>query len=350
MLQLPGTPNQVLRSGALTIVAAAGVAMFPARASAQMPRIGIIDVYGTHKTTPQQIRDALGISVGDSLTSLTLLQVPARLADLPGVASASVDPVCCEDGKTMLYVGVIEDGAPTLELRAAPNGASRLTPDVIQAGTAFGEANMRAVMRGFMKEDVSQGHSLLADSAARMIQLQFVGLAAKHLDTLRKVLRTSSDGDHRAFAAQVLAYYSNKQAIVGDLVYAMRDADADVRNNATRALWVIAMYSQQHPELKINVPYEPFIDLLNSLSWTDRNKSSLALMQLTESRNPALLAALKARAFDSIVDIAQWTNPGHSMAGVFMLGRMAGIPDPDIYAMFERGERDKIIEAARKAK
>jgi hypothetical protein len=350
MLQLPGTPNQVFRSGALTIVAVAGLAMVPARADAQMPRIGIIDVYGTHKTTPQQIRDALGISIGDSLTSLTLLQVPAKLADLPGVASASVDPVCCEDGKTMLYVGVIEDGAPTLELRAAPNGASRLTPDVVQAGTAFGEAHMRAIMRGFMKEDVSQGHSLMADSAARMIQLQFVGLAAKHVDTLRQVLRTSSDRDHRAFAAQVLAYYTNKQAIVGDLVYAMRDANADVRNNATRALWVIAMYSQQHPELKINVPYEPFIDLLNSLSWTDRNKSSLALMQLTESRNPALLAALKARAFDSIVDIAQWTNPGHSMAGVFMLGRMAGIPDPDINAMFERGERDKIIEAARKAK
>ena len=63
MLQLPGTPNQVFRSGVLTIVAAAGLAMFPARADAQMPRIGIIDVYGTHKTTPQQIRDALGISI-----------------------------------------------------------------------------------------------------------------------------------------------------------------------------------------------------------------------------------------------------------------------------------------------
>jgi hypothetical protein len=148
----------------------------------------------------------------------------------------------------------------------------------------------------------------------------------------------------------VLAYYTNKQAIVGDLVYGMRDANADVRNNATRALWVIAMYAQQHPELKITVPYEPFIDLLNSLSWTDRNKSSLALMQLTESRNPTLLAALKTRAFDSLVDIAQWTNPGHSMAGVMILGRIAGIPDPEIYAMFERGERDKIIEAARKAK
>jgi HEAT repeats len=209
---------------------------------------------------------------------------------------------------------------------------------------------MRAVMRGFAKEDVSQGHSLMADSAARMIQLQFVGLAAKYQDSLRNVLHTSGDADHRAFAAEVLAYSANKQSIVGDLVYAMRDPASDVRNNATRALALIAMYAQQHPELKIKVPYDPFIDLLNSLAWTDRNKSSLALMQLTESRDPALLAALKARAFDSIVDIAQWTNPGHAMAGIFMLGRMAGMPDRDIIATFERGERDKIIDAARKVR
>jgi hypothetical protein len=350
MLQLPGTPYRVVRSGALAIVAATGFAMLPVRSGAQMPRVGIIDVYGTHKTSAKQVRDALGINVGDTLTGMSLLMVPSKLADLPGVASASVDPVCCEQGKTMLYVGIIEDGAPVLELRAAPNGASRLTPDVIQAGTAFGEAEMRAVTRGFMKEDLSQGHSLMADSASRLIQLQFVELAAKHLDTLRNVLRTSSDGDHRAFAAQVLAYYTNKQAIVPDLVYGMRDANADVRNNATRALWVIASYGQQHPELKIKVPYEPFIDLLNSLAWTDRNKSSLALMQLTESRNPTMLAALKTRAFDSLVDIAEWTNPGHSMAGVVILGRIAGIPDPEIYAMFDRGDRDKIVEAARKAK
>ena len=351
---LPETPNRVVRSGvhtAITVITAGLLTAFAGRpGAAQMPRVGIIDLYGLHKTSPQQVRDALGINVGDSLTGIMLLQVPAKLASLPGVASASIDPVCCEDGKTMLYVGVAEDSVPTVDLHAPPNGASRLTEDVMAGGTAFAQAQQRAIMRGFMKEDVSQGHSLMADSAARMIQLQFVTLAAKHLDTLRKVLRTSGDADHRAFAAEVLAYNANKQAIVGDLVYAMRDPDRDVRNTATRALWVIAMYSQQHPELKINVPYEPFIDLLNSLAWTDRNKSSLALMQLTESRNPALLAALKARAFDSIVDIARWTNPGHSMAGVVILGRIAGISDPDIYAMFERGERDKIIDAARKAK
>lgn len=248
----------------------------------------------------------------------------------------------------MLYVGVSEEGAPALELRPSPNGASRLPIDVLVAGEQFADAQMRAVMRGFVKEDISQGHSLMADTAVRAVQLQFVTLAAKHIDSLRKVLRTSSDRDHRALAAEMIAYAANKQSVVADLVYAMRDPASDVRNNATRALAIIALYGQQHPELKLKVPYEPFIDLLNSLTWTDRNKASLALLALTEGRDAALLAALRARAFDSIVDIAQWSNPGHAMAGIVMLGRMAGIADPEIYAMFERGDRDKIIEAARK--
>jgi hypothetical protein len=332
---------------ALSLLSVTSVSI-PGAAYAQLPRVGIIDLYGLHKITASQVREALGVAVGDSLTAMAMFEVPSRLAGIPGVASASIDPVCCEDGKTMLYVGVSEDGAPTLELRAPPTGASRLPMDVMVAGEQFANAHERAVMRGFVKEDVSQGHSLMADSAARMIQLSFIPLAAKHLDTLRKVLRTSSDPDHRAFAAEVLGYAANKQSVVPDLVYAMRDHSPDVRNNATRALALIAMFGQQHPELKITVPYEPFVDLLNSLAWTDRNKASLALMGLTESRNPALLAALKARAFDSIVEIARWSNPGHAMAGIFMLGRMAGIADPEIYAMYERGERDKIIEAARK--
>jgi len=347
MLRLSRTPVHLTRS---IIVGALAFAAFASTGRAQLPRVGIIDFYGLRKTTPAQVREALGINVGDSLTALAMFQVPARLAALPGVESAALDPVCCEDGKTMLYVGVAEEGAPVLQVRAAPNGASRLPEDVIQAGEAFGEAYTRAIMRGLSKEDVSQGHSLMADSATRMIQLHFVELAAKHLDSLRNVLRTSSDADHRAFAAQVLAYSANKPSIVPDLVYAMRDPSSDVRNNATRALALIALYGQQHPELKITVPYEPFIDLLNSLAWTDRNKSSLALMQLTAGRDPALLAALKTRAFDAIVDVAQWTNPGHSMAGILILGRMAGMSDPDIIATFERGERDKIIDAARKTR
>lgn len=334
-------------------IAAVLIGVFPtlaamAPAAAQLPPVGSIDVYGLRKTSAAQVREALGIAVGDSLSSIGMMMAPGRLAALPGVSSAALDPVCCEGGKTMLYVGIAEDGAPAVEFRAPPNGTSRLAADVVAAGEAFAEAHMRAVMRGVTGEDVSQGHSLMADSAARAIQLRFVEFAARDLDSLRAVLRTSGDADHRALAAAVLGYAADKKAVVPDLVYAMRDPSGDVRNNATRALALIGMLAQRRPELGIRVPYEPFIDLLNSIAWTDRNKASLALLALSEGRDPALLAALETRAFDALVDIARWTNPGHSFAGVFMLGRIAGIPDAEIYAMFERGEKEKVIEAAKK--
>ena len=139
---------------ALSLLPVAAVSL-PGAVHAQLPRIGIIDVYGLHKIAPSQIREALGVAVGDSLTSMTMFEVPARLAAIPGVSSASIDPVCCEDGKTMLYVGVAEDGAPVLELRAPPDGASRLPIDVMVAAEQFANAAQRAAMRGFMKEDVS---------------------------------------------------------------------------------------------------------------------------------------------------------------------------------------------------
>jgi hypothetical protein len=262
--------------------------------------------------------------------------------------SASVHPVCCEGGRTMVYVGVAEEGVPRLELRPAPDGAIRLSDDVVMTGQRFDEAHRMAILRGILSEDISQGHSLMSDSIARRIQMRYIEIAARDLDTLRTVLRTSASADHRALAAEILGYAPNKQSVVDDLVYAMRDPSVGVRNNATRALALIALLGQKQPASGIRVPYEPFIDLLNSLTWTDRNKASLALMQLTESRDATVLAALKARAFDSIVDIARWTNPGHSLAGVSILSRMAGIPDAEAFAMFERGEKEKIITAVRK--
>jgi hypothetical protein len=331
----------------------AGLTMFASAvgagdAVAQLPPIGSIDFYGARKTTHAQMREALGISIGDSLSGLALLTVPARLADLPGVVSAAIDPVCCEGGRTMLYVGIIEEGAPGLELRAPPNGPSRLTQEAVAMGQAFGDALERAIMRGIVSEDDSEGHSLSSDSTVRLIQRRFEAIAGPDLDSLRHVLRTSADPDHRALAAQILGYAASKRAVVDDLVYAMRDPSAEVRNNTTRALALIAGLARKRPDLGIRVPHEPFIDLLNSLAWTDRNKASLALMQLTEGRDPALLSALRARAFDSIVDIARWTNPGHAVPGVFMLARIAGIEDAEAFAMYERGETEKIIDAAKR--
>lgn len=85
------------------------------------------------------------------------------------------------------------------------------------------EALGAAVLRGGIQDDHSQGHSLVDDPACRRIQEQFLMFAGSNLDELRRVLREAAD----------------------DLQAATRDPDSTVRNNAVRALGVVAEYARK---------------------------------------------------------------------------------------------------------
>lgn len=169
--------------------------------------------------------------------------------------------------------------------------------------------------------------------------------AARDRRPLRSVLRNSSDAEHRALAAQVLGYVADKQAIVGDLVFAMSDPVEDVRNNAMRALSVFARMSPVEGRPIVRVPYEPFIALLTSPVWTDRNKASLALMGISERRDPALLAKLRREAVTQLVEIARWKSKGHALPALLILGRISGQSDDAVEAAWTRGEQEVIINA-----
>jgi hypothetical protein len=150
-----------------------------------------------------------------------------------------------------------------------------LPADVVHAGADFLEALGAAVLRGDVGEDRSHGHALSFDPAVHAIQERFIVYAARHRKLLRDVLRSSAEPTHRALAAEMLGYAADKKAIVPDLVSAMRDPDESTRNNATRALLVIATLAERAPERRLRIPPQPFIDLLDSLVWTDRNKSAV---------------------------------------------------------------------------
>jgi hypothetical protein len=94
------------------------------------------------------------------------------------------------------------------------------------------------------------------------------------------------------------------------------------------------------------VPYAPFIALLDSPVWTDRNKSSGALAALSQDRDPDLLAAVRARALTPLVEMARWRTAGHARAGYMLLGRVAGFSEQALSDNWERGEREKIIRLA----
>lgn len=327
-------------------IAIATILMMSGPAAAQLPRVGIIDFYGLRTLQPKDLAAAVGVQIGDSLVA-TSAQLRARLLQVPGVADAAVSVVCCEGARSIMYVGVREHGAAAMTFRPAPTGSEELTPDIVASGARYFQALMAGVRAGVAQENDSAGHSLAEYTPARIEQLIFIDYAATHLDLLRAVLRNSANAEQRALAAQVIAYTSEKRSVVPDLVDAVRDPNEEVRNNAMRALAVMAMYEQAHPEAGLNVPHAPFIDMLNSIAWTDRNKASFALAALTTSRDPKLLAELRARALDALVEMTRWRAEGHAMAPAVILGRVAGLSDPQIFETFQKN-RDALIAAARK--
>ena len=272
---------------------------FSGQSDFQMPPIQTIDFYGLRTISQAQVRQALKLKEGDTPPE-SPIPAQLRLEAIPGVAKARLNFVCCEKGKTTLYVGIQEEGAPSLEFRPAPTGAVRLPFDVPPAGQTFEEAFAMAMSAGDRAEDQSEGYSLMHFPEARAAQKKFISLAALHPAILKDVLRNSADARQRALAAMVLGYVADKRDVVPDLIYGTRDADDDVRNNCTRALWIIAKFAQRKPELGIRSAPSPFIDLLNSLVWTDRNKSSYALMETTDKRDPTVLAEIREKALPSL--------------------------------------------------
>jgi len=322
--------------------------------AAQSLQIGIIDLYGLGSLPAADVRKTLTFKEGDSISFASaerpafLAENEQRLTTLPGVIRASISPVCCDDGRVIVYVGLEQKGQPSSPFRNVPTGTVRLADDLLQAGREYGDASMGAVMRGDAAEDDSQGHALTHDPGARAIQEKFIGFASRDLVKLRQVLRDSSDAEHRAIAAEVLGYAAAKQDVVPDLVEAMRDSDPGVRNNAMRALAVFTRKAHTGSEPAIVVPYDPFIARLNSLVWTDRNKSSWALLELSASRDPKLFEALRRDALPSLIEMARWKSVGHATDSLWILGRMGGMSDETIDLALKVGDRERIITAVAK--
>jgi hypothetical protein len=324
-----------------------------AAAAGQSIQIGIIDFYGLNGQSPDRARAALPFKEGDDIPpaggqrAAWVAAAEARIAKAIDVARARVNLVCCDKGRAVVFIGIEPRGSPGGQFRPAPTGNDHLAADIVEAGAEFSKAMMLAVQRGDAAEDRSQGHALNHDAAMRAIQVRFVAYAKRDLLELRRVLRHSSDATERALAAQVLGYAPDKSAIIDDLVHAMSDPAEGVRNDAMRALLVIAEMTPGPGQTVPRIPPQPFIALLSSPIWTDRNKTSGALAALTASRDPQLLDAMKEKSvMTALAEMARWKSLDHAMAPFLALARVAGYSDDTALGLWARGDREVVIKAA----
>ncbi len=326
---------------------------FVASAFAEPMRIGFIEFFGNRELSDAQLRPHLAFSEGDMISldddawRAAFARSQRQLSEVAGVLRPHVGgPLCCANGELIVYIGIEETGARGLRFGKPPAGKVRLPPDVLAAGAEFMDAFFAAMAAGDFEEDTEAGHSLFHAQGPRRVQLRFVELARTNRTVLRKVLREGADPAERALAAQILGYVDDKQAVVPDLVRAMRDPSSDVRNDAMRALLVFTKKVPTDSTRVPKVPYEPFVSLLGSPIFTDRNKSAAAVESLTASRDPELLRLLRRQSLAPLVEMARWEVPGHAFSSRTILGRIAGCSEEEIADTIEHDRQEELIAAA----
>lgn len=313
------------------------------------PRLGIIEIYGAHKIPVEKIRKALGAQEGGPLPSRE--DAEDRIDKLPGIVASRIEAACCDQRSMILYVGVQEKDAPHFEFHPAPTGDVTLPVELTGNYHAFLDTVADSIHGGGVAdEDLTNGYSLMADSQCRELQQAFIPLVARDLNLLDRVIRESADPEQRAIAAYLLQYGPRgprtSKIIIDALQYALQDQEDSVRQNAMRSLGAIAVGAKLHPDQQIHIEPTWFIELLNSVVWSDRRNASLALVDLTESRDPDTLALLRQRSLDSIVEMARWHDLQHALPAFILAGRLAGLDEKQIQDAWVSGNREPVLEKA----
>jgi hypothetical protein len=309
------------------------------------PAVGVIDFYGLNKVSVAKVREALGVREGGSLPR-SKSDAELAIEEINGVVLARRQAVCCEDGKAILYVGVEERGAPHFDYRLPPSDPVVLPAAIHENYVMFLAALNDAVRTGETSEDLTAGHSLMQHATARKYQTGFIKLADENFEVVEDVLRNSLNEEHRAIAAYVIGYASDKKAATAPLLYALRDPDDTVRSNAMRALAAIEILAKSKPELGIEISPTWLVEMLNSIIWTDRATAAVNLVNLTEGRSEVVLGQIRERALQSVIDMARWKHLPHALPSYIILGRLLGMEEEEIQEAWSSDARLDLVDRA----
>jgi len=323
--------------------------MIPAVMSAiDSKPLGEIDLFGYKGFDLAAIRFALPFHEGDLFPPANAKspddpkqQVSEKIKQVIGRAPTDVNFVCCDSKQNwMMYIGLPGESYQALAFNPTPAGDIRFPNAAVALREEMDKAFIDAVMQGHATADDSEGFTLLNDPEARRAALAIREYALRNEALILQVLSSSSDGRHRAIAAQMLGYGRQSDEQIDALVRASLDSDDGVRNDAVRALAVLA---GAKPNLAKKIPPETFVRLLRSGAWTDHNKASLLLVALTKSRDPKVLTLLRTEALDSLVEMARWRSTAHAYAALLILGRIAGLDEDSLTKLIVAGQADTII-------
>lgn len=324
---------------------------------AQERRIGHVSFFGQEGFDTDAIRKALPFREGDlvpfggsgaeAAARDGRWEQSIRDAVMRVIARepTAVNSVCCDErGQLLVYIGLPSASVRPIRYNAAPDGTSSLPESLVTLSERLGELQFKAVAEGRAAEDYSDGYSLAKDDPElRKRQLAWRDEVRRNEASVYNVVLSSADARQRAIAASALGYARPTDRQIDALVGASFDADETVRNNAVRALAVVAM---AQPDRGRRIPSVRYIDLLSSATWTDRNKGLMVLQALTAGRDGALLRDLRTRAWSPLIEMAQWPK-GHALAARVILARIVGVDEQRLSDLVNEEPPNTLLEAVR---
>lgn len=312
------------------------------------PRVGLVEVYGTRKVSPEKVKAALGARPGDPMPSR--LDAEDRIDKVSGVVVSRVEAACCDGHNMVLYVGIEERDSPHIDYHPIPTGDVTLPASLFSDYRSFLDEVAGSIRGRNADEDLTQGYSLMKDPECRRLQQSFIPAVATNLAFVDRVLRESADPEQRAAAAYLLQYGPREpraiKIIVNGLQYGLRDEDDNVRENAMRALRAVAVGAKLHPEQQIRLEPTWFVELMNSVVWSDRRDATRALVNLTENHDADTLALLRERALPSVIEMARWHDMTAALPAFILAGRLAGMDEAAIKTAWVNGDREVVLKKA----
>ncbi len=259
-------------------------------------RVGKVEFFGSAGYQLDRIRGALPIHEHDILnfskSDALKTKIQGIVQDVTGHAATDVAFVCCDShNEAMIYIGLGGRSSTEFKFLPAPKGPNKLSVSAIILYKRTMSAQGAATTAGKAGEDHSKAFALSEYPNLRNIQLEIRKYALANEPLLRDVLATTAEAKQREVAALMLGYADPSEEQIDALADASRDADSTVRNNAVRALMVMA---NADPKLAAQIPPGDFIEMLGSGSWTDRNKAGGLMMTLTATRDLALLSEIRS--------------------------------------------------------
>ena len=286
-------------------------------------RIAGIEFFGYQGIDTEAVRKALPFHEGDALKRGMPFQARETVKRITGRDATDVQFVCCvNDGDTAIFIGLPGTSSRPAAFNPEPRQEASVSSELAALMQKMYDGETKA--SSGMEVSPPSGYRLMKDPAAQAAELKVRDYARLHETDLIHVLSHSSDAEQRALAADALGFSGRSAEQIIALAFAVRDANDTVRNNAARAL---AEILEADPAVAAQISPSPFIELIQSGKWTDRNKASMVLGPLTRSRNPELLARLKAGAWDALMEMARWPLTAWSGWPRTILARIAGIPE-----------------------